>query len=61
MNSNKRKGDRAVFNIRNYGAAGDGKHDDRPALEKALAAARKEGGVVLIPKNTTLGETDASE
>jgi hypothetical protein len=34
-----------VFNVHNYGAAGDGKNLDSPAINKAIGAAVKVGGV----------------
>lgn len=36
------------FKIREFGAAGDGRTDDTPALEAALAAAARGGGTVLV-------------
>ena len=39
-----------VYNIRDYGAAGDGKTLDTPALQKAIdACTNDEGGIVLVP------------
>jgi parallel beta-helix repeat protein len=44
-----------TFNVRNYGAVGDGKHLDSPAINKAIEAAVKAGGGrVLIPAGTYL-------
>jgi polygalacturonase len=38
------------FNVRDFGAFGDGKNLDSPAIDKAIAAAAKNGGgTVLIP------------
>lgn len=50
----------ANFNVRQFGAAGDGKADDGPAIQRAVDAAIRSGrpGVVLIPAGTyLLGET----
>ncbi len=45
----------AVFNVRQYGAAGDGKTLDTPAINKAIdAAAAAGGGTVLLPAGTYL-------
>ncbi|MDD4636199.1 MAG: glycosyl hydrolase family 28-related protein [Bacteroidales bacterium] len=39
-----------IFNVRTYGAVGDGKNLDSPAIDKALdAAAKAGGGTVLVP------------
>lgn len=39
-----------VFNVRTYGAAGDGKKLDSPSINKAIdAAVRAGGGTVLVP------------
>ncbi|MBL7186729.1 MAG: hypothetical protein ISS70_10430 [Phycisphaerae bacterium] len=43
------------FNVRDFGAAGDGKTDDSAAFQKALdAAAEAEGGVVHAPRGNYL-------
>ena len=50
------------FNVKNYGAKGDGKQDDLPAFKKAMQAMAKDsnrlnlnaGGVLLIPKGEYL-------
>jgi len=43
------------FNVRDYGAVGDGKHLDSPALDKAIdAAAEAGGGTVRVPAGTYL-------
>jgi polygalacturonase len=43
------------FNIRDYGAVGDGKNLDSPAIDKAIAAAAETGGgTVLVPAGTYL-------
>ncbi len=39
-----------VFNVRSYGAAGDGKHLDTAAINRAVdACARAGGGTVYLP------------
>jgi polygalacturonase len=44
-----------IFDIRNYGAVGDGKAVDTPAINKAIeAAAAAGGGTVLFPPGTWL-------
>lgn len=41
------------FNVRSYGALGDGSHDDAPAINAAIAAAATAGGgVVYLPVGT---------
>jgi len=43
------------FNVRDYGAVGDGKNLDSPAIDKAIAAAADAGGgTVLVPAGTYL-------
>ena len=43
------------FNVRNYGAAGNGTHLDSPAIDEAIAAAADAGGgTVLVPAGTYL-------
>ena len=43
------------FNVRDYGAVGDGKSLDSPAIDQAIAAAAKAGGgTVLVPAGTYL-------
>lgn len=43
------------FNVRDYGAVGDGKILDSPAIDKAIAAAAEAGGgTVLVPAGTYL-------
>jgi hypothetical protein len=45
-----------VFNVRDYGAAGNGTTNDTPAINKAIAAASKAGGgTVLFPAGKYLG------
>ncbi|HEV2711115.1 MAG TPA: glycoside hydrolase family 28 protein [Edaphobacter sp.] len=44
-----------VFDVRNYGATGDGKTVDTPAINRAIeAAAAADGGTVLFPAGTYL-------
>jgi polygalacturonase len=44
-----------VYNVRSYGAIGDGKKLDSPAINKAIDAAVKAGGgTVLVPAGTYL-------
>ena len=49
-----------VYNIRNYGAKGDGKTIDTAALQAAIDACNKEGGgIVLVPAGTfVIGATE---
>jgi polygalacturonase len=43
------------FNVRDFGAVGDGKKLDSPAIDEAIqAAARTGGGTVLVPAGTYL-------
>jgi len=43
------------FNVRDFGAVGDGKNLDSPAIDKAIAAAAAAGGgTVLVPAGTYL-------
>ena len=49
-----------IFNIRDYGAAGDGTTLDSPAIQKAIdTCAQAGGGTVLIPQGTYLSATIA--
>lgn len=51
-------GDKAYFNVRSYGAAGDGKNLDSPSIDKAIqAAAAAGGGTVYLPSGTYLSGT----
>jgi len=44
-----------VFNVKNYGAKGDGKQLDSPSINKAIEAASKAGGgTVWFPAGTYL-------
>ena len=46
---------KAWFNVRDFGAAGDGKTLDSPAIDRAIdAAAQAGGGTVLVPAGTYL-------
>jgi polygalacturonase len=46
---------KTVFNVRDFGAAGDGKNLDSPAINKAIqAASQSGGGTVFIPAGTYL-------
>jgi len=50
--------DKSYFNVRSYGAAGDGKNLDSPAIDKAIqAAAEAGGGTVYLPSGTYLSGT----
>src|SRR6185437_2883561 len=50
--------DKSYFNVRNYGAVGDGKNLDSPAIDKAIqAAAEAGGGTVYLPPGTYLSGT----
>jgi polygalacturonase len=42
-----------IFDIRNYGAVGDGKAVDSPAINKAIEAAAAAGGgtVLFLPES----------
>lgn len=39
-----------TFNVRNFGAHGNGKSDDTTAFQRALTAAARSGGTVVIPQ-----------
>jgi polygalacturonase len=43
-----------VYNIKQFGARGDGVTDDAPAIQKAADKARDEGGTLLIPAGNYL-------
>ncbi len=42
------------FNVKDFGAKGDAKHSDSAAIQKAVDAAAKVGGVVYFPSGTYL-------
>jgi polygalacturonase len=45
----------SVYNIKNFGAVGDGKNLDSPAIDKAIeACAKSGGGTVYVPAGTYL-------
>ena len=44
----------AVLNVRNYGAFGDGVHDDTAAIQKAINSLPVDGGTVFVPAGTYL-------
>jgi hypothetical protein len=47
-----------VFNVRDFGAVGDGMHNDQPAFVSAIAAAQSAGGgIVYVPNGTYLIES----
>ncbi|HWD92036.1 MAG TPA: glycoside hydrolase family 28 protein [Verrucomicrobiae bacterium] len=51
-------GDKSFYNVRSYGAVGDGKNLDSPAIDKAIqAAAEAGGGTVYLPPGTYLSGT----
>jgi polygalacturonase len=41
-----------IFNVRSFGAAGDGKTIDSPAINLAMEAAGAQGGTVYVPAGT---------
>lgn len=43
-----------VLNVRNYGAFGDGVHDDTAAIQKAINSLPSTGGTVYVPRGTYL-------
>jgi polygalacturonase len=50
--------DRHVFNVRDFGAVGDGKIKDTAAISKAIQAANQSGcGQVLFPAGTYVSGT----
>src|ERR1700742_368955 len=50
--------DKSFYNVRSYGATGDGKNLDSPSIDKAIqAAAAAGGGTVYLPPGTYLSGT----
>ena len=47
-------GEKGVYEVRDYGAKGDGRTDDTAAIQKAIDAAAKTGGVVVFTPGTYL-------
>ncbi len=48
-------GERTIFNVRSFGAIGDGTNLDSPAIDRAIqAAAHAGGGTVFVPAGTYL-------
>jgi len=47
----------AVFNVRDFGAAADGKSNDAAAIQRAIEAAARGGGVVYFPAGDYLSGT----
>jgi hypothetical protein len=43
-----------VLNVRNYGAFGDGTHDDTAAIQKTINSLPSTGGTVFVPAGTYL-------
>src|SRR5215471_16196808 len=41
-----------VFDVRSFGAVGDGKNMDSPAINRAIEAAGAKGGTVYVPAGT---------
>lgn len=48
---NRQRGS-AVLNVRDFGAFGDGNHDDTAAIQRAIAALPSTGGTVFVPAGT---------
>ena len=44
-------------NVKDFGAVGDGEHDDTQAIKKAIASLPQKGGTVLFPPGHYLTET----
>ena len=49
-----RKRGSTVRNVRNYGAYGDGKHDDTAGIQRAINSLPSTGGTVYVPAGTYL-------
>lgn len=50
--------DAATFNVKKYGAKGNGKHLDTSAIQKAIdACSSAGGGIVIVPEGTYLSAT----
>jgi hypothetical protein len=49
VNPSKNKWDTKTFNVKDYGAKGDGVNDETAAFQKAIAAAGQQGGTIFIP------------
>lgn len=47
----------AIRNVRDYGALGDGVHDDTAAIQAAINALPADGGTVLVPPGTYMVDT----
>jgi polygalacturonase len=43
-----------IFNVRDFGAVGDGKTNDQKAIQKAIDQCRKKGGTVLLQRGNFL-------
>ena len=46
----------ATFNVRDFGATGDGKSSDTAAIQKALDACKTSGGMVEFPTGNYLSQ-----
>ena len=44
-------------NVKNYGARGDGRHDDTAGIQAAINSLPSTGGIVTIPAGTYLIDT----
>jgi hypothetical protein len=53
----KRTRGTAVLNVKNYGALGNGVHDDTAAIQAAINALPSSGGTVYIPAGTYMIDT----
>ena len=52
-----RKRGAAILNVRDYGAVGNGVHDDTAAIQAAINALPADGGTVLVPPGTYMIDT----